>query len=167
MPIRVQNDLPAKEILENENIFVMAEQRAMSQDIRALQVCILNLMPLKQDTELQILRAFSNTPLQVDVTFLMVTSHVSLNTSANHLNRFYSTFADIQSKRFDGLIITGAPVEDIAFEEVDYWEEVCEIMDWAETNVTSTLHICWGAQAGLYHYYGIPKHMLPQKLFGL
>ena len=167
MPIKVQNDLPAKGILENENIFVMDEVRASHQDIRPLQVCILNLMPVKQDTELQLLRALSNTPLQVDVTFLMVTSHVSLNTSANHLNRFYSTFADIQSKRFDGLIITGAPVEDIAFEEVDYWEEVCEIMDWAETNVTSTLHICWGAQAGLYHYYGIPKHMLPQKLFGL
>lgn len=167
MPIKVQNDLPAKGILENENIFVMDELRASHQDIRPLQVCILNLMPVKQDTELQLLRALSNTPLQVDVTFLMVTSHVSLNTSANHLNRFYSTFADIKSKRFDGLIITGAPVEDIAFEEVDYWEEVCAIMDWAEINVTSTLHICWGAQAGFYHYYGIPKHMLPEKLFGL
>lgn len=167
MPIKVQSDLPAKEILENENIFVMDESRAMHQDIRPLQVCILNLMPVKQDTELQLLRALSNTPLQVDVTFLMVTSHVSLNTSANHLNRFYTTFEQIKGKRFDGLIITGAPVEDIAFEEVDYWREVCEIMDWAEKHVTSTLHICWGAQAGFYHYYGIPKRQLPEKLFGI
>lgn len=167
MPIKVQSDLPAKEILENENIFVMDENRAMHQDIRPLQVCILNLMPVKQDTELQLLRALSNTPLQVDVTFLMVTSHVSLNTSANHLNRFYTTFEQIRNKRFDGLIITGAPVEDIAFEEVDYWQEVCAIMDWAEAHVTSTLHICWGAQAGFYHYYGIHKRMLPEKLFGI
>lgn len=167
MPIKVQSDLPAKEILENENIFVMDENRAMHQDIRPLQVCILNLMPVKQDTELQLLRALSNTPLQVDVTFLMVTSHVSLNTSANHLNRFYTTFEQIQNKRFDGLIITGAPVEDIPFEEVDYWAEVCAIMDWAQKHVTSTLHICWGAQAGFYHYYGIQKHQLPEKLFGL
>lgn len=167
MPIKVQSDLPAKEILENENIFVMDENRAMHQDIRPLQVCILNLMPVKQDTELQLLRALSNTPLQVDVTFLMVTSHVSLNTSANHLNRFYTTFEQIQNKRFDGLIITGAPVEDIPFEEVDYWAEVCAIMDWAQEHVTSTLHICWGAQAGFYHYYGIQKHQLPEKLFGL
>ena len=155
MPIKIQSELPAKEILEYENIFVMDENRASHQDIRPLQVCILNLMPVKQDTELQLLRALSNTPLQVDVTFLMVTSHVSLNTSANHLNRFYTTFDEIKEKRFDGLIITGAPVEDITFEEVDYWDEVCKIMDWAEQNVTSTLHICWGAQAGFYHYYGI------------
>ena len=167
MPIKVQNDLPAKEILENENIFVMDENRAMHQDIRPLHVCILNLMPVKQDTELQLLRALSNTPLQVDVTFLMVTSHVSLNTSANHLNRFYTTFEEIRDRRFDGLIITGAPVEDITFEEVDYWDEVCMIMDWAEEHVTSTLHICWGAQAGFYHYYGIQKRLLPEKLFGL
>lgn len=167
MPIKVQSDLPAKEILENENIFVMDENRAMHQDIRPLQVCILNLMPVKQDTELQLLRALSNTPLQVDVTFLMVTSHVSLNTSANHLNRFYTTFEQIKDKRFDGLIITGAPVEDIAFEEVDYWQEVCAVMDWAEEHVTSTLHICWGAQAGFYHYYGIQKRMLSEKLFGI
>ncbi len=167
MPIKVQSDLPAKEILENENIFVMDENRAMHQDIRPIQVCILNLMPVKQDTELQLLRALSNTPLQVDVTFLMVTSHVSLNTSANHLNRFYTTFERIQNKRFDGLIITGAPVEDIPFEEVDYWTEVCAIMDWAQEHVTSTLHICWGAQAGFYHYYGIQKQQLPEKLFGL
>lgn len=167
MPIKVQSDLPAKEILENENIFVMYENRAMHQDIRPLQVCILNLMPVKQDTELQLLRALSNTSLQVDVTFLMVTSHVSLNTSANHLNRFYTTFEQIRNKRFDGLIITGAPVEDIPFEEVDYWAEVCAIMDWAQEHVTSTLHICWGAQAGFYHYYGIQKRQLPEKLFGL
>lgn len=167
MPIKVQGDLPAKGILENENIFVMDENRAVHQDIRPLQVCILNLMPVKQDTELQLLRALSNTPLQVDVTFLMVTSHVSLNTSANHLNRFYTTFEQIAGQRFDGLIITGAPVEDIAFEEVDYWQEVCAIMDWAEKHVTSTLHICWGAQAGFYHYYGIQKQLLPEKLFGL
>ena len=157
MPIRVQNDLPAKEILENENIFVMAEQRAMSQDIRALQVCILNLMPLKQDTELQILRAFSNTPLQVDVTFLMVKGHTSLNTSANHLNTFYVTMDEIRKKNFDGMIITGAPLEEIPFEEVDYWEELCDIMEWTKTHVTSTLHICWGSQAALYYHYGLPK----------
>lgn len=167
MPIKIQSDLPAKEILECENIFVMDENRALHQDIRPLQVCILNLMPVKQDTELQLLRALSNTPLQVDVTFLMVTSHVSLNTSANHLNRFYATFDDIKNNHYDGLIITGAPVEDITFEEVDYWDEVCTIMDWAEKNVTSTLHICWGAQAGFYHYYGIQKKLLPEKLFGL
>lgn len=167
MPIKVQSDLPAKGILENENIFVMDENRAMHQDIRPLQVCILNLMPVKQDTELQLLRALSNTPLQVDVTFLMVASHVSLNTSANHLNHFYTTFDQIRGKHFDGLIITGAPVEDIAFEEVDYWQEVCAIMDWADTSVTSTLHICWGAQAGFYHYYGIQKRMLSEKLFGI
>ena len=167
MPIKVQSDLPAKEILENENIFVMDENRAMHQDIRPLKVCILNIMPIKQDTELQLLRALSNTPLQVDVTFLMVTSHVSLNTSANHLNRFYTTYDDIKDLRFDGMIITGAPVEDITFEQVDYWEEICTIMDWAETHVTSTLHICWGAQAGFYHYYGIQKRHLPEKLFGL
>ena len=167
MPIKVQSDLPAKEILINENIFVMDENRASHQDIRPLQVCILNLMPVKQDTELQLLRALSNTPLQVDVTFLMVTSHISMNTSANHLNRFYTTFDDIKDRRFDGLIITGAPVEDITFEEVDYWEEVCKIMDWAEEHVTSTLHICWGAQAGFYHYYGIQKRQLSEKLFGI
>lgn len=167
MPIRVQNDLPAKETLEYENIFVMDENRASHQDIRPLHVGILNLMPVKQDTELQLLRALSNTPLQVDVSFLMVKSHVSQNTSANHLNKFYSTFDDFKDKRLDGLIITGAPLENISFEEVDYWEELCEIMDWAETNVTSTLHICWGAQAGFYHYYGIQKRQLNEKLFGI
>ena len=167
MPIKTQKDLPARETLENENIFVMDEKRALSQEIRPLQVCILNLMPVKQDTELQLLRALSNTPLQVDVTFLNVKSHISLNTPASHLNKFYCTFDDICYRNFDGLIITGAPVEDISFEEVDYWQEVCQIMDWAEKHVTSTLHICWGAQAGFYHYYGIQKAQLSEKLFGV
>jgi len=167
MPIKIQSDLPAKEILENENIFVMDENRAMHQDIRPLQIAILNIMPVKQDTELQLLRALSNTPLQVDVTFLNVKNHISKNTPADHLNKFYYTIDDVRNRKFDGMIITGAPVEDITFEEVDYWEEMCEIMDWAESHVTSTLHICWGAQAGLYHYYGIDKQKLPQKLFGI
>lgn len=167
MPIKTQSDLPAKEQLENENIFVMDENRAMHQDIRPLQVCILNLMPKKQDTELQLLRVLSNTPLQVDVTFLMVKSHIPMNTSVNHLNRFYTVFDELKDKRFDGMIITGAPVEQMAFEEVDYWEELCEIMDWTKTHVTSTLHICWGAQAGLYHHFGINKIALPEKLFGI
>ena len=167
MPIRTQSDLPAKEILENENIFVMDEFRAMHQDIRTLQVLILNNMPIKQDTELQLLRALSNTPLQVDVTFMNVKSHVSLNTSASHLNKFYTTLDDIRDRKYDGMIVTGAPVEDIRFEEVDYWQEICEIFDWAETHVTSTLHICWAAQAGFYHYYGIDKKLLPGKLSGV
>ena len=167
MPIKVQSDLPAKEILINENIFVMDELRAIHQDIRPLEVLILNNMPVKQDTELQLLRALSNTPLQVDVTFINVKSHVSLNTSASHLNKFYSTLEEIRDRDYDGMIVTGAPVEDIPFEEVDYWEEICEILDWAQTHVTSTLHICWAAQAGLYHYYGINKKLLPRKLFGI
>lgn len=167
MPIKTQSDLPAKEILENENIFVMDEFRAMHQDIRPLQVLILNNMPVKQDTELQLLRALSNTPLQIDVTFMNTKTHVSLNTPASHLNKFYTTFDEIKNRKFDGMIVTGAPVEDISFEEVDYWEETCQILDWAETHVTSTLHICWAAQAGFYHYYGINKRQLPQKLFGV
>lgn len=167
MPIKTQSDLPAKEILENENIFVVDEYRALHQDIRPLQICILNLMPVKQDTELQLLRALSNTPLQVDVTFLNMKSHVSLNTSANHLNKFYVTFEDIKHKKFDGLIITGAPVEHLEYEEVDYWDELVEIMEWSKTNVTSTFHICWGAQAGLYYHYGLPKRLLPHKVFGV
>ena len=167
MPIRVQSDLPAKEQLENENIFVMDENRAMHQDIRPLKVCVLNLMPIKQDTELQLLRAFSNTPLQVDVTFLMVKSHVSQNTSVNHLNSFYTTFPEIKKHKYDGLIITGAPVEQMPFEEVDYWDEMKEIMAWSKTNVTSTLHICWGAQAALYYHFGIQKIALDEKLFGI
>lgn len=167
MPIRTQSDLPAKEILEKENIFVMDENRAMHQDIRPISIAILNLMPLKEDTELQLLRSLSNTPLQVDITFLTVTSHESKNTSMSHLNKFYQTFDDIKEKRFDGLIITGAPVEKMEFEEVDYWEEVCTIMDWSKTHVTSTMHLCWGAQAGLYYHYGIKKHILDHKVFGI
>ena len=167
MPIKTQSELPAKEILENENIFVMDESRALHQDIRPLQVLILNNMPIKQDTELQLLRALSNTPLQVDVTFMNVKSHVSVNTPASHLNKFYTTLDEIRDRRFDGMIITGAPVEDISFEEVDYWQETCEIFEWAKTHVTSTLHICWAAQAGFYYYYGINKRQLPQKLFGI
>ncbi len=167
MPIKTQSDLPAKEILENENIFVMDEYRALHQNIRPLQICILNLMPVKQDTELQLLRALSNTPLQVDVTFLNMKSHISLNTSANHLNKFYVTFDDIKWKKFDGLIITGAPVEHMEFEEVDYWEELTEIMEWSKKNVTSTFHICWGAQAGLYYHFGLKKKLMPAKVFGV
>lgn len=167
MPIKTQSDLPAKEILENENIFVMDEYRALHQNIRPLQICILNLMPIKQDTELQLLRALSNTPLQVDVTFLNMKSHTSLNTSANHLNKFYMTFDEVRERKFDGLIITGAPVEHMEYEEVDYWEELVAIMDWSKTNVTSTFHICWGAQAGLYHHFGLQKRPLPHKMFGV
>lgn len=167
MPIKVQNDLPAKAILENENIFVMDEHRAMHQDIRPISIGLLNLMPLKEDTELQILRSLSNTPLQVDVTFVMVSSHVSKNTPTSHLNKFYYRFEEIRDRKFDGFIITGAPVEQIPFEEVDYWEELKEIMEWSKTHVTSTLHLCWGAQAGIYYHYGIDKEMLPQKVFGV
>ncbi|MDE6975181.1 MAG: homoserine O-succinyltransferase [Lachnospiraceae bacterium] len=167
MPIKVQSALPAKGILENENIFVMDEYRAMHQDIRPLQICILNLMPVKQDTELQLLRVLSNTPLHIDVSFMKMNSHVSLNTPIHHLNRFYNTFNELRNRRFDGLIITGAPVEQIPFEEVDYWPELCEIMEWTKDHVTSTFHICWGAQAGLYYHYGMEKMMLSEKLFGV
>ncbi len=167
MPIKIQSDLPAREILENENIFVMDEYRAMHQDMRPLQVCILNLMPVKQDTELHLLRSLSNTPLQVDVTFMKMNSHVSLNTSLTHLNQFYHTFDELKNKKFDGLIITGAPVEQIPFEEVDYWPELCEIMEWSKVHVTSTFHICWGAQAGIYYHFGIDKVLLKEKLFGV
>lgn len=167
MPIKVQSDLPARTILENENIFVMDEYRAQHQDMRPLAICILNLMPVKQDTELQLLRSLSNTPLQVDVTFMKMNSHVSLNTSMTHLNKFYNTFDELRGKQYDGLIITGAPVEQIPFEEVDYWPELCEIMEWSKTHVTSTFHICWGAQAGLYYHFGLNKVLLPQKLIGV
>lgn len=167
MPIRTQSDLPAKEKLENENIFVMDETRAMHQDIRPLKVCILNLMPLKEETELQLLRVLSNTPLQIDVSFMTLKSHVSLNTSASHLNKFYITYDDVKEEKFDGLIITGAPVEKMEFDEVDYWEELCKIMDWSKTNVTSTLHICWGAQAGLYYHFGLEKKSLDKKISGI
>ncbi|MCD8361854.1 MAG: homoserine O-succinyltransferase [Lachnospiraceae bacterium] len=167
MPIRIQNDLPAKEILEKENIFVMDDTRALSQRVRPLKVGILNLMPLKEETELQLLRSFSNTPLQVDITFITVSNHRSKHTDMSHLNKFYQTFEEVRKKRFDGLIITGAPVEQMEFEEVDYWTELREIFAWCESHVTSTLYICWGAQAALYYYYGLEKVLLPQKLFGL
>ena len=167
MPIKVQGDLPAKEILERENIFVVDEDRAMHQDIRPLQICVLNLMPLKEDTELQLLRALSNTPLQIDVSFMRVSSHIAMNTSPNHLNRFYNTWDELKDETFDGMIITGAPVEKMEFEDVDYWEELCKIFEWTDKNVTSTFHICWGAQAGLYYHYGIKKVLMKDKLSGL
>ena len=167
MPIRIQSDLPAKAELEDENIFVMDENRALSQDFRELRIVILNLMPIKQDTELQLLRGLSNTPLQIDVTFLQMESHVSKNTSVSHLKKFYVTFPEIMRKKFDGMIITGAPVEKMDFEQVDYWDELTRIMEWSKTHVTSTLHICWGAQAGLYYHYGIQKEQLDHKLFGV
>ena len=167
MPIRVQNDLPVKEILKQENIFVMDEHRATHQDIRPIRIGLLNLMPLKEDTELQILRSMSNTPLQIDVVFINVYSHQSKNTSTSHLNKFYLPFRDVRDQKFDGFIITGAPVEQMPFEEVDYWEELTEIMEWTKTHVTSTLHLCWGAQAALYYHYGIDKVPLEKKLFGV
>ncbi|MGO5053612.1 homoserine O-acetyltransferase MetA [Lachnospiraceae bacterium LCP25S3_G4] len=167
MPIRVQNDLPAKEILEQENIFVMDEFRATHQDIRPIKIGLLNLMPLKEETELQILRSMSNIPIQVDVVFIHVSSHESKNTSTSHLNKFYVPFEEIKEQKFDGFIITGAPVEQLPFEAVDYWEELQEIMDWTKEHVTSTFHICWGAQAGLYHHFGINKVDLEEKLFGV
>lgn len=167
MPIKIQSDLPVKEILERENIFVMDETRALHQDIRPIQILILNLMPLKEETELQLLRSLSNTPLQIDVTFMAVKSHESKNTSKSHLNRFYDTFDSVKSLKFDGMIITGAPVEMMEFEEVDYWEELTEIMTWSETHVTSTIYLCWAAQAGLYYFYGLKKKILDGKMFGL
>ena len=167
MPIKVRRDLPAREILENENIFVMDEYRSLHQDIRPLKIVILNLMPLKEDTELQILRSLSNSPLQVDITFLTIESHVSKNTSVYHLNQFYTTFSEIRQHRYDGMIITGAPVETYEFNEVDYWDELCSIFEWTKKHVTSTFHICWGAQAGLYYHYGLEKKRLEKKLFGV
>lgn len=167
MPIKVQSDLPAKAVIESENIFIMDETRAIKQDIRPLKIGILNLMPLKHETEIQLLRVLSNTPLQVDVTFVYVESHVSKNTPASHLNQFYSTFSEIKDKKFDGFIITGAPIENMSFEEVGYWDELKDIMEWTKTNVTSTLHVCWGAQAGIYYHYGIDKVTLKEKKFGI
>ena len=167
MPIKIQGELPVKEILERENIFVMDETRAVHQDIRPIQILILNLMPLKEETELQLLRSLSNTPLQVDVTFMAVASHEAKNTSLSHLNKFYETFSELKEKRFDGMIITGAPVEQMEFEEVDYWNELQVIMDWTESHVTSTIFLCWAAQAGLYHFYGLKKRQLDHKMFGL
>lgn len=167
MPIKIPNDLPAYTVLNNENIFVKTDDAALHQDIRPLKIALLNLMPKKIETETQILRLLSNTPLQVDIEFIQTASHRSKNTSQEHLIKFYKTFDDIKNERFDGLIITGAPVEQLAFEEVDYWDELCEIMKWSKTNVFSTFHICWGAQAGLYFHYGIPKYELPRKMFGI
>ena len=167
MPIRVQADLPARERLEQENIFVMDERRAETQDIRPLEIVILNLMPLKEETELQLLRSLSNTPLQVNVTFLHMASHEAKNTSSSHLNKFYLGFDEIRENNYDGMIITGAPVEQMEFEEVDYWDELVEIFDWTDDHVTSTIHLCWGAQAGLYHHFGLKKRPLDHKMFGL
>jgi homoserine O-succinyltransferase len=167
MPIKVQRDLPAKAILEKENIFTMDEDRALSQDIRPLEILIVNLMPIKEETETQLLRALSNTPLQVDCTFLMLESHTSKNTSASHLNKFYVYLDEVENKKFDGMIITGAPVENMEFEEVNYWKELATIMEWSKTHVTSTLHICWGCQAGLYYHYGINKYKRDSKLSGI
>ncbi len=167
MPIKIQSDLPVREILERENIFVMDENRALHQDIRPIQILILNLMPLKEDTELQLLRSLSNTPLQVDVTFMTVESHESRNTSMSHLNKFYQTFPELKDNRYDGMIITGAPVEQMEFEEVDYWDELTRILEWTNDHVTSTIFLCWAAQAAMYHFYGLKKKMLSQKMFGL
>ncbi len=167
MPIKTQNDLPAKEILERENIFVMDENRAIHQNIRQLEIAIVNLMPLKEDTELQILRSLSNTPIQVNVTFVTTSTHEAKHTSMSHLNKFYETFDDIKENYYDGLIITGAPVEQMEYEEVDYWDEICSIMEWSKKHAFSTLHLCWGAQAGLYYHYGIKKHQLNSKVFGV
>ena len=167
MPIKIQKGLPAQKILEEENIFVMDEDRAMTQNIRPLQILMLNLMPLKEEAETQLLRALSNTPIQVDCTFLMMQTHKSKNTSQSHLNKFYVHFDDIKEKKFDGMIITGAPIEQYEFEEIHYWEELCKMMEWSKTHVTSTLHICWGSQAGLYYHYGIKKFPMKQKLSGI
>jgi homoserine O-succinyltransferase len=167
MPIKIQNDLPVKEILEDENLFIVDENRAQHQDIRPLEVCILNLMPKKEDTELQLLRMLSNTPLQLNITFMRVSSHESRHTSMSHLNNFYYTFDELKDRKFDGFIVTGAPVEKLDFNEVDYWQELTHIFEWSVTHVTSTCHICWGAQAALYYHYGLQKRELPQKLFGV
>ncbi|MFD1677841.1 homoserine O-acetyltransferase MetA [Alicyclobacillus fodiniaquatilis] len=167
MPIKVPDHLPAKEILQSEQIFVMDESRAFHQDIRPLRIVILNLMPLKEVTETQLLRLLGNSPLQVEVTLLRMKSHVAKNTSLEHLTSFYKTFESVQQGAYDGMIITGAPLEHMPFEQVTYWDEIREIMDWTKTAVTSTLHICWGAQAGLYHHHQIDKYPLEDKLFGV
>ena len=167
MPIKIPASLPANSVLQRENIFVMDEERADHQDIRPLKIAILNLMPKKVETETQMLRLLSNTPLQIDLELLQMRSHVSRNTDDDHLFRYYKTLDDVKGQRFDGLIITGAPVEQMPFEEVDYWLELCQVFEWSKTNVYSTFHICWGAQAGLYYHYGIPKYDLPEKMFGI
>ena len=161
MPIRIDKDLPAKKILEKENVFCDGFERALSQDIRPLEIVILNLMPTKQDTELHLLRSLSNTPLQINITFLQTETYRPKHTSKSHMEKFYQFFSEIKHQKFDGMIITGAPLEQIPFEEVKYWDELTEIMEWTKTNVTSTLHICWGAQAGLYYHYGIEKILFP------
>lgn len=167
MPIRIPNSLPATSVLDSENIFVMTEYRAMHQDIRPLNVLILNLMPTKIVTETQILRKLSNTPLQIQVSLLQTSSYHSQHTDSDHLDSFYTTFDQVKDHRYDGLIITGAPVENLEFDQVDYWDELCAIMEWSKTHVHSTLHICWGAQAGLYYHYGVEKRTLSKKLFGV
>lgn len=167
MPIRIDNELPAKQNLEIENIFVMSNMRADTQDIRPLKIIILNLMPTKLVTETQLLRLLSNSPLQIDVEFLQVATHKAKNVSKSHMDKFYYTFDEIKDNRYDGMIITGAPVEQMEFEEVDYWDELCKIMEWSKTNVYSTFHICWGAQAGLYYHYGIKKYPTKKKIFGV
>ena len=167
MPIKIDDRLPAKESLENENIFVMTETRAQCQDIRPLKILILNLMPTKIETETQLLRLLGNTPLQVDIELLQTATHKSKHTDEDHMLMFYKTFDEIKNKKYDGMIVTGAPVELLEFEEVDYWPELCEIFEWSKTNVYSTFHICWGAQAALYYHYGIPKHKLDEKMFGV
>lgn len=167
MPIKIPNQLPATETLTAENIFVMTETRALNQNIRPLQILLLNLMPTKVDTETQLARVLGNTPLQIELELIAPGSHISKNTSQEHMLAFYKTFAEVKHRNFDGLIITGAPVEHLEFEAVDYWSELCQIMEWSKTHVHSTLHICWGAQAGLYYHYGIPKRQLDQKLFGV
>ena len=167
MPIKIPNDLPAAKTLQQENIFIMTETRAITQDIRPLRILILNLMPKKIETETQLSRLLGNSPLQVEFEFIHTESHTSKNTSQEHLFEFYKTFKDVKHRKFDGLIITGAPVEKMEFEEVEYWDELCEIMEWSKTHVTSTFHICWGAQAGLYYHYGVKKYPLPQKLSGV
>ena len=167
MPIKIPNQLPATKTLTAENIFVMTETRAVTQDIRPLQILLLNLMPTKADTETQLARVLGNTPLQIDLELIAPAGHTSRNTSQEHMLSFYKTFPEVKDRTFDGLIITGAPVEHLPFEEVDYWPELCEVMEWSKTHVHSTLHICWGAQAGLYYHFGIPKRQLEQKLFGV
>ncbi|MBE5928624.1 MAG: homoserine O-succinyltransferase [Lachnospiraceae bacterium] len=167
MPINVHSELPAKKIMEEENIFMMDELRAGSQDIRPLKIAILNLMPLKEETEVHLLRCLSNTPLQVEVSFISTASYIGSNTSKNHLDQFYLTYEDIKDNKYDGFIITGAPVENMKWEDVIYWDEVTKIMEWSKTHVTSTLHICWGAQAGIYYHYGIDKHELNRKISGI
>ncbi|MCD8352027.1 MAG: homoserine O-succinyltransferase [Planctomycetaceae bacterium] len=167
MPINIPADLPARANLEAENIFVMTEERALRQDIRPLRIAIVNLMPTKIATETQLLRLLGNSPVQVDITLVKAEAHASKNTSAEHLDRFYTTFSRMKDQRFDGMIITGAPVEQLEFEAVDYWDELCAIMDYSRERVASTLYICWGAQAGLYHHFGVPKYLLPEKMFGV